>query len=92
MLGDGSADADWAKIAAASKVNVIKISSLKGYVSNDKRMQAAILASAEVKSLDTRIAGDRNLTGKLKGAGFAPDQVIAAGLESNGAVSLFVNK
>ena len=92
MLGDGSADADWAKIAAAPKVNVIKISSLKGYVSNDNKMQAAIRASAEVKSLDTRIAGDRNLTGKVKGAGFNPDQVIAAGLESNGAASLFVNK
>ena len=42
--------------------------------------------------IDTRIAGDRNLTSKLKGTGFAPDQVIAAGLESNGAASLFVNK
>jgi methylmalonyl-CoA mutase cobalamin-binding subunit len=92
MLGDGSADADWAKIAAASKVSVIKISSLKGYVSNDTRMQSAIRANAGVKTLDTRIGANANLTDKVKHAGFTPDEVIAAGLESSGAASLFVDK
>ena len=92
MLGEGSTDADWAKVAAASKVNVIKISSLKGYVSNDTRMRAAIRANADVKTLDARVAANANLTNKLKHAGFAPGEVIAAAIETSGAASLFVDK
>ena len=90
MLGVGSNDADWSKIATASKVEIIKVSSLKGYVAHDTRMQSAINASAAVKALDAKIAADAKLTAKLKG--FAPGDVIAAPMNDAGAAVLFVNK
>jgi hypothetical protein len=89
MLGS---DADFAKLASASRVNIVKLSSLKGYVRHDKRVQDEIGASTSVKALDTEVAGNANLSATLKSAGFAPTDVVA--IDAGGALggaTLFVN-
>lgn len=90
MLGS---DADFTKLAGASSVNIVKLSSLKGYVRNDKRVQDEISSSTSVKALDAEIAGRANLTAALKSAGFAPSDVVA--IDAGGALggaALFVNR
>jgi hypothetical protein len=74
MLGS---DADFGKVERASRVNIVKLSSLKGYVRNDMRVQGEIGSSAGVKALDSEIAGDANLSATLKAAGFGPGDVVA---------------
>ena len=74
MLG---ADADFGKVQKASRVNIVKLSSLRGYVRNDTRVQGEIGSSASVKALDNEIAGDANLSATLKAAGFGPGDVVA---------------
>ncbi|MDR3471241.1 MAG: hypothetical protein P4M09_06085 [Devosia sp.] len=92
MLGAGSTEPDWSRVVAASKVNVVRVSSLKGYVAHDTKMQAAIQASAAVRSLDSKIAANTKLTSKLRGAGDAPSDVIAAAVDDAGIAYLFVDK
>jgi hypothetical protein len=92
MLGDGSAPADWSRITAASKINVVKVSSLKGFVAHDAKMQAAISTSAEVRTLDAQIATNANLSARLKGARSVPADVIAAVTDTAGSATLFIDK
>lgn len=86
------ADADLPKVAAASKVDIIKVSSLKGFKKNDTQTQAAIAASPAVQKLGTEIAADPKLTATLQTAGFAPTDVIAVSAALIGGDTLFVNK
>lgn len=91
-LGAGSTDPDWSRVAAASKVDVVKVSSLKGYVREDAKMQAAIATNADVKELDAKIAASPKLTAKLRSAGDAPSDVIVAATDDSGIAYLFVDK
>jgi len=70
-------DAELSRVAVAHRINVVKASSLKGYVRNDARTQVAINDSARVKTLDTEISANASLTAALKSAGFTADDVIA---------------
>jgi hypothetical protein len=85
-------DADFGKVSGSPRVNIVKLSSLKGFVRNDKRTEANIQSSGSVRALDTEIAGNDALTGALKANGFAPTDVVAisAGGALGGA-TLFVN-
>lgn len=89
MLGS---DADFAKLAHASRVGIVKLSSLRGYVRHDDRVQNEISSSTSVKALDAEIAGNANLSATLQAAGFAPSDVVA--IDGGGILSgatLFVN-
>jgi hypothetical protein len=90
MLG---ADTDFDKVERASRVNIVKLSSLRGYVRNDKRVQAEIESSAGVKALDQEVAGNANLSATLRAGGFGPVDVVAispGGLL--GGATMFVNR
>ena len=89
MLGS---DADFGTVAASPRVDIVKLSSLKGYVRNDKRTQAAIQSSGSVRALDGEVAGDAGLAGALKSNGFAPSDVVAVSAGGAlGGATLFVN-
>jgi hypothetical protein len=89
MLG---ADADFAKVAASSRINIVKTSTLKGYVKNDTKVETAISGSASVQALDAEVAANASLTAALKSAGFAPADVIAVSAGGVlGGASVFVN-
>jgi hypothetical protein len=89
MLGS---DADLPKLAKASSVGIVKLSSLRGHVRHDAPVQGEIGSSPKVKALDGEIASNANLTATLKSAGFTPADVVAfsAGGLLGGA-TLFVN-
>ena len=70
-------DAELNRVAAAHRINVVKMSTLKGYVRNDARTQAAINNNPRVKALDSEISADASLTAALKSAGFTANDVIA---------------
>ena len=89
MLG---ADADFGKVEKASRVNIVKLSSLRGYIRHDKRVQDEIGSSTSVKALDAEVAGNANLSATLRSAGLAPSDVVA--IDAGGALggaTLFVN-
>jgi hypothetical protein len=92
MLGAGGSEPDWSKVATAPRVEVVRVSRLKGYIAHDRRMQTAIDGSADIRSLEGKIAGNGKLTAKLRGDGDAPGDVIAAAVDDSGVAYLFVNK
>jgi hypothetical protein len=85
------AQGDLKKVEGASNVNIVKLSSLRGYRAHDTKTQGEIAASAEVKALDAAVAADAGLAAALKSAGFASSDVIAASSGVAGGATLFVN-
>jgi hypothetical protein len=85
------AQGDLKKVEAASSVNIIKLSSLRGYRAHDVKAQGEIAASAQVKALDAAVAADAGLMSALKSAGFSSSDVIAASSGVAGGATLFVN-
>jgi hypothetical protein len=92
LLGAGNAGDEWTAIEASRKVEVIKASDLKGYVNHDAKLQSAIARNSEIKGLDARIAADTVLTGKLRAAGAAPSEIIAAVADKDATAYFFVNR
>ena len=85
-------DADLAKVAAASTVNIVKLSTLKGFKAGDTQTQALIASNAGVKHLDGEVAANAVLTSTLTTSGFAPTDVIAVSAALIGGDTLYVNK
>ena len=86
MLGS---DADLNKIDHESKVNIVRVSSLKGYKANDTTIQSRISGSGAVKRLDSEIAANSSLNTALQSSGFSANDVLAVSAKSGGTI--FVN-
>lgn len=86
MLGS---DADLNKIANDPKVNIVRVSGMKGYRANDPAIQSRISGSGAVKRLDNEVAANSNLNTALQSAGFAATDVLAVSAKSGGTI--FVN-
>jgi len=84
MLGS---DADLKQASTASSVDIVKLSTLKGYPHGGP--DAAVTGSARVKQLDAEVAADANLSATLKASGFAPGDVVA--VSGGKTPTLYVN-
>jgi hypothetical protein len=82
MLGS---DAELGQVGNASKVSIVKASSLKGYKSGDLPLST----NGTVGRLDSEIAANPGLTAALQKAGYAATDVIA--VTAKGGDVLFVN-
>ncbi|HVW91453.1 MAG TPA: hypothetical protein VHB74_02480 [Devosia sp.] len=82
MLGD---DSGVARLANAKSVNIVKVSTLKGY----KRGQVPVPPNAAVTRLDNEVAASDNLASAIQNAGYKPSDVLAVSAKAGGVV--FVN-
>jgi hypothetical protein len=82
MLGS---DRDLNKLETEKNINVVKVSSLKGYNSGE----LPVAGNSAVRKLDSEIAAQPNLTAALQQAGFKPTDVLAVSAKGGGVI--FVN-
>ena len=80
---------DLSKVTASTKLEIVKISTLKGYKAGTK-ISAADMAG--IKSLQGKVMANGALTAKLKAAGFTPNDVVAGSADAAGGITLVINK
>jgi hypothetical protein len=81
---------DLSKVTNKSTINIVKLSTLKGYKAGGLTGSLSTNAKA-VAALDTSVAANAALSAKLKAAGFKPTQVVAISSDATGNVSVIVN-
>jgi hypothetical protein len=85
----GSAKIDLSKVTALTKLEIVKISTLKGYKAGTK-ISAADMAG--ITSLQGKVVANAALTAKLKAVGFTPNDVVAGSADASGGITLVINK
>ena len=85
----GGVRIDLSKVTASTKLEIVKISTLKGYKAGTK-ISAADMAG--IKSLQGKVMANVALTAKLKAAGFTPNDVVAGSADAAGGITLVINK
>jgi len=90
VASNGGASLNLSTVKPATTVDIVKLSSLKGYESMSATMRSSLAANANVQTLDADVAANAVLTAKLKAAGFTPTQVVAAS-STKTAITLIVN-
>ena len=89
LSGSANAKLDLLTVSKSTKVQIVKVSTLKGYKAGIK-MTAADLTS--MSSLDAKVSANAALSAQLKAAGFAPNDVVAVSSDATGGMTVFVNK
>lgn len=87
----GKAMPDLSKVTNKSTINIVKLSSLKGYKANGALATSLSTNAKTVAALDTSVAANAALNAKLKAAGYKPTQVVAVSSDATGNVSVVVN-